>query len=97
MDFFKKHFDIKMYGVSIISLIVALTIVPCLMFLPEKYGLENGLLENIQMFILFIGLYFSFSAKTDKKFFTFVGLVLIILTLREVNCGRTLFFPVPGT
>jgi hypothetical protein len=66
------------------------------MFLPERFGYENGLLENMQMFVLFLGLYFSFSAKLDKKFFIFVGLVLIILTLREVNCGRTLFFPIPG-
>lgn len=86
-----------MYGVSIISIIVALMIAPCVMFLPEIYGFENGLLENIQMFVLFVGLYLSFSAKTDKKFFIFTGLILIILTLREVNCGRTLFFPIPGT
>ncbi len=67
------------------------------MFLPETFGYENGLLENIQLFILFLGLYLSFSAKFDKKFFIFAGLVLIILILREVNCGRTIVFPIPGT
>jgi hypothetical protein len=32
----------------------------------------------------------------DKQFFTFVALVLGILLLREINCGRTIFFAIPG-
>ena len=32
----------------------------------------------------------------NQLFFIFAGLVLTILMLREVNCGRTLFFPIPG-
>ena len=96
MNFIKNHFNFKFYNVTWLAFLNALLILPCIMFLPERFGYENGLLENMQMFVLFLGLYFSFSAKLDKKFFIFVGLVLIILTLREVNCGRTLFFPIPG-
>ena len=96
INFIKNHIDFKIYGASWVSILTALMIVPCIMFLPEKFGYENGLLENIQMAVLFFGLYLSFFSKIDKKFFIFVGLVLIILILREVNCGRTLFFPVPG-
>ena len=97
ISFIKNHFDLKMYGVTWLAALNALLIIPLMMFLPEKFGYENGLLENIQIVVLFIGLYLSFFAKTDKKFFIFIGLVLIILTLREVNCGRTLFFQIPGT
>ena len=92
-----RHFDFKIYNITWVAIINAILIIPCIIFLPEKFGYENGLLENIQMFVLFLGLYFSFSTKFDKKFFIFAGLVLTILILREVNCGRTLFFPIPGT
>lgn len=96
INFIKNHFDLKIYSVTISAIVVALLIIPSVLFLPAKFGYENGLLENLQMLVLFIGLYLCFFSKTDKKFFNFVGLVLIILILREVNCGRTLFFPVPG-
>lgn len=96
LDFLKKHLDFKIYGVTWLAILSAIAIVPCVLYLPESYGYENGLLENIQMAVLFIGLYLSFTAKVDKKFFIFAGLVLTILMLREVNCGRTLFFAIPG-
>ncbi len=96
IKFLKEHFDFKIYGITWFAILNALLIIPCVLFLPERFGYENGLLENIQMAVLFFGLYLSFFSKIDKKFFIFVGLVLLILILREVNCGRTLFFPVPG-
>ncbi len=96
MDFLKKHFNFEIDKTTVLSIIIAILILPCIMFLPEKFGYENGLLENIQMFVLFTGLYLCFFSKIDKKFFIFAGLVLLILMIREVNCGRTLFFPIPG-
>lgn len=96
INFIKNHLDFKIYGITWFSILTAILIVPCIMFMPERFGYENGLLENTQMAVLFLGLYLSFFSKIDKKFFIFVGLVLVILILREVNCGRTLFFPVPG-
>ena len=67
------------------------------MFLPERCGYENGIIENIQLIILAIGIYFSLSAKTDKKFFYLIAMILGILFIREVNCFRTVFFAIPGT
>ncbi len=90
------HLDFKCYPTTYINIIIALLIVPCVMFLPERYGYENGLLENMQMVVLFAGCFFAMRSKIDKKFFYFVTMVLAILMLREVNCGRTLFFAVPG-
>ena len=95
-DFIKEHIDFKFYTVSIIALLVGLSIIPMLMYLPQKYGFENGLLENIQMAVLFIMVYLCATSKVNKKFFNFCILVLSILIIREVNCGRTLFFPIPG-
>jgi len=90
------HFDFRFYETTWINLVVALLIVPCVMFAPAEWGYENGILENIQMVVLFAGVFFALKSKIDKKFFIFVALVLTILILREVNCGRTLFFAIPG-
>ena len=96
LEFVKKHVDFKFYPVTWIALFIGLSIIPMLMFMPQKFGFENGLLENIQMTVLFIIMYFCLSAKNNKAFFKFVALALTIIIIREVNCGRTLFFPIPG-
>lgn len=94
--FLKKHIDFKIYSVSWIAIITALLILPAIKYLPQQFGYENGLLENLQMVFLFFCCYLGFSAKYNKKFFKFTALVVIILILREINCGRTIFFPIPG-
>jgi len=94
--FIIEHFSFKFYSVTFLALISLLIIFPGILYLPEKLGYENGLFENLQMLILFISCYFALSVKNNKKFFIFIFLVLTILILREVNCGRTLFFPIEG-
>lgn len=97
LNFIKSHFDFKFYGVTWIAFFVGLSIIPALIYMPQTWGYENGVLENIQMTVLFIMVYLCLSSKINKPFFNFVVLVLSILIIREVNCGRTLFFPIPGT
>lgn len=94
--FVQEHLNFGIQKSTLWSIIAALAIIPAVMFLPEKCGYENGLLENIQLAILFLGIYFALRPKVDKKFFAFVAMVLGILIIREVNCGRTIFFPIPG-
>lgn len=95
-EFINKHLDFKVYPVTILAIIVALAVIPCVKYLPEQYGFENGLLENIQMVTLFIAFILSVTSRTRKKFFYFAALVIVLISLREVNYGRTLFFPIPG-
>ena len=95
-EFVYKHFNFGFQNITWIGLIVALAIIPAVMFLPEKCGFENGIIENIQLVVLFLGIFFAVRPKVDKKFFAFVAMVLSILIIREVNCGRTIFFPIPG-
>lgn len=95
-SFIGNHFDFRFYGVTWLALAVGLAIIPCLMYMPQKFGFENGLLENIQMTVLFITFALCLTAKINKRFFRFAALALTILIIREVNCGRTLFFPIPG-
>ena len=96
-EFCKNHLDFRVYGVTWIAFAVTLAIIPCLMFMPQKYGYENGLLENIQMVVLFGILAMCLTSQVNKRFFRFAALALTIIMIREVNCGRTLFFHIPGT
>ena len=96
-DFINSHLDFQVYQVSWVAFLVLLAIPFCLAYMPQKYGFENGLLESIQMVVLFGILGLCFTAKVNKRFFRFCALILTILMIREVNCGRTLFFKVPGT
>lgn len=95
-NFINKHFDFRFYPMTILAILVALMVIPCIKFLPEQYGYENGLLENIQMITLFVAFILAVTSKFRKKFFYFVALVIILIALREVNYGRTLFFPILG-
>ncbi len=95
IGFIKNNIDFKFYGVSWIAFFVGLSIIPMVLYLPQKYGYENGLIENIQMFVLFIILYLCLTSKVNKRFFNFCALALSLIIIREVNCGRTLFFPIP--
>jgi len=91
-----NHLNFRFHLTTGIELLVALLILPCIMFLPEKWGWENGILENLQLVVLAFAFIIALTSKVNKKFFIFVALIITILALREVNCGRTIFFPVPG-
>ena len=43
-EFISAHFDFKFYGVTWIALAVGISIIPMLMYMPQRYGVENGLL-----------------------------------------------------
>lgn len=71
--------------------------IPCAqLWLPIEYAYENSPIENAQMLVLLACFIACLQAKTDKKFYICVALLCTILMLREVNCGRTVFFPKEG-
>ncbi|MBQ8635081.1 hypothetical protein IJ425_02890 [bacterium] len=96
-NFISKHIDFKVYGVTWIAFALALAMIPALMYMPQKWGWENGIIENIQMVVLWTMIAFALTAKKHKRFFKLVALIITIIVIREVNCGRTLFFHIPGT
>lgn len=93
---FFKRFDFSLSPITIAPLLIVLLTYPCMKFLPIQYTYENSLIENFQLFVLFLTFIFSIKAKADKKFFISVALICLILFLREINCGRTIFFPIEG-
>lgn len=64
--------------------------------LPEVCFHENGVVENVQLAVLALGGYFCLTSGHHRSLFAAVGLVVVMLMLREVNCGRTLFFAKTG-
>ena len=50
-----NHFDFKFNIFAVVSLFIMILFVPWVISLmPVSFGYENGLIENIQMFILFL-------------------------------------------
>lgn len=66
------------------------------MYAPDSWGYENGILENLQMILLMLCLLFCITAKADKSLYLFFATVVLFMMLREVNCGRVLFWSRPG-
>jgi len=93
---FIKRLDFGFKPVTIFPLTIALLTVPAMKWLPVQATYENHLLENFQLLILFATFILCLNSKTDKKFFKSLALVCVILFLREINCGRTVFFAVEG-
>lgn len=64
--------------------------------MPIEWGYENSLIENIQMAVLAAAGVFCATARNHRGFYRFAVFVVLLLMLREVSFGRTIFFPVEG-
>lgn len=92
----KDRADFKFYPIILAPVIVLLLTPIFIKWVPIEYAYENSLIENFQLVVILFAFIFCVKAKTDKPFFYSLALVMIILFLREINCGRTVFFLVPG-
>ncbi len=92
----KNRVDFKFHPVTILPLLVLLLTLPACLWLPVEYSYENCFIENFQLVIILAAFIICIKAKNDKLFFNTLALVMIILFLREINCGRTVFFHIPG-
>lgn len=78
---------------------------PLAAFLPESFGEENGVIENLQMLWLFGGLIFC-AAAHDHRFQDWGGrpyalwkagiIYYFLLIMREISWGRTFFLTEDG-
>ena len=96
INFCKSHLNFKFYNINWLNVFVLLLIFPACRFLPLEAAYENSWFENIQLVVLFWGMYLALTTKFNKTFFKFAALVIGILLIRETNCLRTIFFCVPG-
>lgn len=90
-------FDFRLHAAALVAIVVAVLCVPLGVYLPVECCYENGAVENVQMAVLALGACFCLRAGNHRRFFVVMALVMVMLMLREVNCGRTLFLAKPGT
>lgn len=93
---FISRLDFSFQPIVIFPLLTLILTPLAIKWLPIQYCYENCLIENLQLVILAITMTFCLKAKTDNKFFISIFLVCVILFLREINCFRTVFFPIEG-
>lgn len=79
----------KVYPTTAFSIFTLIAIIPCSLFLPEKFAWENFVIENFQLLILAITFIFALKAKVNKNLFRWFAIIIFILFLREINAGRT--------
>lgn len=81
---------------TLLPALLFLILLPLYPFIPEAWAYENGLIESLQLIVLLFGIVLCLTTPTEKGLYRSIALILSILILREINCGRTLFFAVPG-
>lgn len=89
---FKQRLDFTIQPTTCLTFLVALACVFLLAYAPDTWAYENGLLENLQMILLMLGMLFCITARADKSLYLFFACILFFMMLREVNCGRMLFW-----
>lgn len=91
LEYMGKYLDWQFRPTTWLTLVVALVCLVCAFVLPDSFGDKNSPLENIQMFVVAIGLYVTCTAKSRRVLYVFASLCLFFILAREVNYGRTLF------
>lgn len=93
---FKKRLDFSILPTTGLTFLVAIACAFMFAYAPATWAYENALLENIQMLILMLGMLFCITARADKSLYLFFACILLFMMLREVNCGRMLFWSRSG-
>lgn len=87
-----KYIDYRVHKTSITVLLAAAVCLALSFILPESYGLKNAPPEFAQLGLLILCAIYAFTANNTRRLFIFAGFVIIFLSLREINYGRTLWF-----
>ncbi len=87
-----KHLDYRVHKTTITVLVAAVVCLALSFLLPESHGHKNAPPEFAQLGLLVLCTIYAFTANNKRRFFIFAGFVIIFLTLREINYGRTLWF-----
>lgn len=92
----KERLDFSIRPATWFTFAVAVICIPLSLCAPETWAYENGLLENLQMMFLMLGIIFCVTARTDKPLYLFFATIIFFFMLREVNCGRMIFWSRSG-
>ena len=87
-----KHIDYRVHKTAITVLLAAAVCLVLSFILPDSYGGKNAPPEFAQLGLLILCSIYAFTANNNRRLFIFAGFVIIFLSLREINYGRTLWF-----
>ena len=85
------HFDGRMTLMTILGVLLLVAVYPLMHYAPAEWFVEDGAVENVQLFILCLAAIAALSAKYERKLFILVAFVVLFLIIREVNGGRAFF------
>lgn len=66
-------------------------------WMPVSWCYENGPVEYLQLACMGGIVFLCCRATQYREFFLWCAAVMLLLMLREINCGRTLFFAYPDS
>lgn len=76
--------------------LVLFLLCPLTVDMPEEWGYENSWIENVQLAVLVGIILLCVTAKAHRSFYCCCAGLVLLLMLREVSYGRTIFFPIEG-
>lgn len=92
----RNHLDFSAHVSTWITLAVIPVSAFIIMYAPDSWGYENGILENTQMILLMLSLIFCVTSTPHRSLFIFIATLILFMMLREVNCGRVLLWSRSG-
>lgn len=83
-------------AVLLLSSLLLFLLCPFTEDMPVEWGYENSWIENVQLIVLAGIVMLCATAKIHRSFYGCCAGVVLLLLLREVSFGRTIFFPIEG-
>lgn len=87
----KQRLCMQYDWMTILSLFCLVSIFPLVRYADPMWFVENNVVENLQLIILWSSFFVALSAKIEKKFFIFCAMIVLFLIMRETNMGREYF------
>lgn len=94
MDFIKNivaRFDWSITFFTVMEIILVISIYPFMQYANPVFFMENGIVENFQLLILFFAMIICLTSKQNKQLFLFCAFIVVFLMIRETNLGRSYF------
>lgn len=86
-----NRIDKNVNVVTLIEFLLVSSMYSIMKYSNPQWFVENGIVENLQLFILLVAYLICLTAKSEKKFFVFCSFIMLFLIIRETNLGRSYF------
>lgn len=83
-----KFLDFKLYKENYLAILALIVSIIFIKIFNLSEIQENSFLENIQLIVLLGGFLATLKTNKYKTFFTFIGLIILLMFARELSYGR---------